>query len=96
MKTIGLVTTYHGTEYRHLRGQKVRIIAVFKNATRPDYDPDSYDNYLLDDADIAYQGGVTADDRVEVQPWIQRERRFSFVTSDPKATDLAAFAHLAR
>jgi len=39
---------------------------------------------------------VTADDRVEVQPWIEREERFSFVSSDPRAIDLDCFKHLAK
>ena len=40
------------------------------------------------------RGGVTAHDRVEVQPWLEREQRWSFVTSDPRAIDLACFRHL--
>ena len=39
---------------------------------------------------------VTADDRVEVQPWLAAEGRFSFVSSDPRAIDLACFASLKR
>jgi hypothetical protein len=39
---------------------------------------------------------VTADDRVEVQPWLAAEGRFSFVSSDPRAIDLACFASLTR
>jgi hypothetical protein len=35
---------------------------------------------------------VTADDRIEVRPWIEREGRFSFVSSDPRAIDLACLA----
>ena len=93
-RVIGKVTPYHGTEHPYLRGHQVRIIAVFKNAARPDYDPDAEDGYLNDDEAIARCGGVTADDRVEVQPWIEREGRFSFASSDPKAIDLAAFEHL--
>jgi hypothetical protein len=31
-----------------------------------------------------------------VAPWIEKEGRFSFVTSDPKAVDLEAYAHLAK
>jgi len=90
MKTIGTTTTYHGTEHGYLNGNRVRIIAVIKGAAGPDYDPDAdYD-------DIARVGGVTADDRVEVQPWLQREGRFSFASSDPCAIDLDCFAHLAR
>ena len=96
MQTIDTTTTYHGTEHRYLAGHKVRIIAVIKGAARTDYDPDADGAYLTDDDDIARAGGVTADDRVEVQPWIEKEGRFSFVSSDPCAIDLACFAHLAR
>jgi len=39
---------------------------------------------------------VTADDRIEVQPWLEREQRWSFVTSDPRAIDLACFRHLSK
>ncbi|MEZ4402848.1 MAG: hypothetical protein R3B06_22700 [Kofleriaceae bacterium] len=35
-------------------------------------------------------------DRVEVQPWLAAEGRFSFVTSDPRAIDLACSASLKR
>ena len=96
MKVLGTVTTYHGTEHPYLRGHKVRIIAVFKNAARRDHDPDAEDGYLRDEADIARSGGVTADDRVEVQPWLEKEGRFSFVSSDPRAVDLECLAHLSR
>jgi hypothetical protein len=41
-------------------------------------------------------GGVTADDRVEVQLWLEGEQRWSFVTSDPRAVDLAIFRELTR
>ena len=34
--------------------------------------------------------------RFEVQPWIEKEGRFSFASSDPRAIDLACFADLAR
>ncbi|MFW5739868.1 MAG: hypothetical protein ACOC1F_05840 [Myxococcota bacterium] len=73
-KTLGTVTIYHGNEHRYLRGHQVRIIAVIKNAAREDYDVDADDGYLTDEEDIARRGGVTADDRVEVQPWPSRPR----------------------
>jgi hypothetical protein len=94
--TIGKTTTYHGTEHRYLKGYEVRIVAVIKGAAAPGYDPDVHDGYLADEEDLRRAGGVTADDRVEVQPWLEREGRFSFVSSDPRAVDLACFAHLAR
>ena len=93
-KIIGGVTTYRGSEHAYLRGYNVRIVAVMKGAASPDYDPDKYGTYLRDDRAIARAGGVTADDRVEVQPWIKRDGRFSFVTSDVNASELECFEHL--
>jgi hypothetical protein len=96
-KIIGKITTYHGDEHRYMKGYKVRIVAILKNAAKPDIDVDGPDyDYLSDDDDIARAGGITANDRIEVAPWIEKEGRFSFVTSDPKATDLAAFKRLPR
>ena len=96
-KIIGQVTTYHGDEHPYLKGYQVRIVAVLHNAAKPDIDVDGSDYaHLDDDRDIERAGGVTAYDRIEVQPWIEKEGRFSFVTSDPKAVDLAAFEGLPR
>ncbi|MBN1336436.1 MAG: hypothetical protein JXB39_10790 [Deltaproteobacteria bacterium] len=86
-KVIGTVTRYTGTEHGYLTGYKVRVVAVFK--------PRNDSAYLTDDDEIARAGGVTGADRFEVQPRIREEGRFSFVTSDPRAVDLEAFAHLA-
>lgn len=96
MTMLGTTTTYDGTEHAYLRGHKVRIVAVLKNALRADYDPDRDGQYIRDEEDLERAGGVTADDRVEVQPWLAAERRFSFVSSDPRAIDLACFASLKR
>jgi hypothetical protein len=52
------------------------------------------DGYITDEEDLVRRGGVTAGDRVEVQPWIEKEERFSFVSSDPRAVDLACFSDL--
>jgi hypothetical protein len=96
-RTIGTTTTYTGTEHRFLSGLKVRIIAVLKNAARADIDVDGTDyDHIDDDDELVRAGGVTADDRIEVQPWLEEEGRFSFVTSDPRAIDLACFSHLRR
>lgn len=97
-ETIGTVTRYHGTEHGYLRGYDVRIVAVLhKGNTAPDADGEipGYE-HLDNDTDIARFGGVTANDRIEVAPFIEKEGRFSWVTSDPKAEDLACFAGLAR
>ena len=91
-KIIGCITSYHGTQHPYLRGHRVQIAAVLKNAARPDIDVDGPDYAHIEDEDeLARAGGVTADDRVEVRPWIEKEGRFSFVTSDAKAVDLACF-----
>ena len=84
--TIGATTTYLGKEHGYLRGYRVRIVAVLK----------ADGSFIKDEDDLARAGGVNADDRVEVQPWLEAERRFSFVTSDPRAVDLACFEHLKR
>ena len=91
-KILGSTTTYHGSEHPYLRGYKVRIAAVMKRAATPDQD----DSYLRDEDGIVRAGGVTADDRVEVQPWLEGEQRWSFVTSDPRAIDLACFRGLTK
>ena len=96
MQTIGTTTTYQGDEHRYMNGHLVRIIAVLRGAAAPDHDADKDDAYLTDDAAIARLGGVSPHDRIEVQPWIEKEGRFSFVSSDPRAVDLACFAHLTR
>ena len=96
-KIIGKVTTYHGTEHPYLKGYKVRIVAVMKNSMKPGIeDDDPEQDYIRDEDDLARSGGVTIFDRIEVQPWLEKEGRFSFVTSDSKATDLAIFKRLAR
>ncbi len=95
-KTIGTITTYDGNEHPYLRGHKVRIIAVMKGAAAPEHDPDRDGMYLRGEDDVARVGGIGADDRVEAQPWLEREQRWSFVTSDPRAIDLACFRHLTK
>jgi hypothetical protein len=75
----------------------VRIVAVLKNAARPDINVDGPNYAHIDDEDeLKRAGGITADDRIEVAPWLEKENRWSFVTSDPRAVDLAAFRHLRR
>jgi hypothetical protein len=73
---IGSVTTYRGS-ITWLRG-KVRIYAVKRG-----------DSYYRDDIDLARAGGLRSTDTVEVQPWIASKGRYSWVTSDPLASELA-------
>ena len=93
---IGRITTYHGDEHPYLRGHKVKIIAVLHNAAKPGIDVDGPDyDHITDDEDLARAGGVTAFDRIDVQPWLDSKERFSFVSSDPLAADLRCFRDLA-
>ena len=96
MRIIGKTTTYQGKEHRSITGRTVRIIAVLKGAATQKQNPDADDAYLSSDEAIVAAGGVSADDRVEVLVWGEAQQRFSFVSMDPLATDLACFAHLAR
>jgi hypothetical protein len=95
-KILGSTTTYHGTEHPYLRDCTVRIVGVMKRAAAPDYDPERDGSYLRDEDEITRADGVTADDRVEVQPWLEGEQRWSFVSSDPRAVDLAIFRNLTK
>lgn len=90
-RVIGRRTTYHGDEHRYLRGHDVVIVAVLKDALHVEEH-----GYLKTDDDVRAAGGVGANDRIEVAPFLPREGRLSFVTSDPRAIDLEAFRHLAR
>lgn len=93
---IGQITTYHGDEHPYLRGHRVKIIAVLHNAAKPGIDVDGPDyDHITDDEDLARAGGVTAFDRIDVQPWLESKERFSFVSSDPLAADLDCFRDLA-
>ena len=96
MPIIGTITTYHGDEHRYLRGYKVKVIGVFKRvvASGPSHDPDDDICVITTDDELERLGGLDANDRVEVQPWLEGEGRFSFVSSDPRVTDLDAFKHL--
>lgn len=67
-------------------------MAVMKRAATPDQD----DSYLRDEDELGRAGGMSGGDRVEVQPWLVDEQRWSFVSSDPRAIDLACFRGLTR
>jgi len=95
-RTIGTITTYDGDEHPYLRGHEVRVVVILPRAAAPDFAPDRDGRVLRNDDEIERAGGVTADDRIEIQPWVEREQRWSFVTSDPRAIDLACFRHLSK
>jgi len=93
-KVIGTITTCNSNEHAYLRGYHVKLIAVIKGAADPDLEVDDDYDFATTDEELARLGGLEAGDRVEVQPWLESEGRFSFVSSDPKATDLACFEAL--
>lgn len=86
-QVIGVETTYTGSEHRYLVGYKVKVIGVIKGAAG---------TLITDDATLARAGGLDVNDRVEVLPWLAKERDWSFCSSDPLAVDLVAFAGVAR
>ena len=90
-RVIGRRTTYHGDEHAYLHGYHVVIVAVLKGALRVE----EY-GHLTNEEEVRGAGGVDAGDRIEVAPFLPKEGRLSFVTSDPRAIDLEAFHHLAR
>ena len=87
-RVIGRRTTCDSDEHPYLRGYEVVVVAVLKNALRVE----EYDLLTTEDA-VRAAGGVGRDDRIEVAPILPNEG-LSFVTSDPKATDLKAWEHL--
>jgi len=93
-KIIGATTRYQGTEFPGLFGELVLVEAVFKGALWSDYDPDDETTFITNDKALANAGGLGVADRVEVRPWIVAEGRWSFVTYDPRAVDLADFDHM--
>lgn len=97
-QTIGKVTTYIGQSIPWLRGQKVKIVAVYKNRLNPSTcRGDEWEGEIIDsDADLDRVGGVGPMDMIEVRPWIEKEGRFSWVTADPAARELECFQGLAR
>jgi hypothetical protein len=90
-RVIGRRTTYHGDEHPYLRGYDVVIVAVLKSALCIEEC-----GHLTSEEEVRGAGGVNADDRIEVAPFLPKEGRLSFVTSDPRTIDLEAFRHLAR
>ena len=93
-KVIGSTTTYGGHRQAYLRGHQLKIIAILKGRAHADADVDDENAYVTDDVHLARVGGVTADDRVEVVPFIELEGRWSWASSDPLASELALFKHL--
>ncbi len=89
-RVIGRRTICDSDEHPYLRGYEVVVVAVLKNALRAE----EYD-YLTTEEAVRAVGGVGPDDRLEVAAILPKEG-LSFVTSDPRATDVEAFRSVAR
>ena len=80
----GSTAHYLGSEVPFLT--KVKIVGVVKRYQYP---------FVIDEESLLERlGGVDKEDRVIVVPWIHKEQRWSFVTSDPRAVDIDVFQHL--
>ncbi len=95
INVLGTITTYSGREMPKLWGCRVRVVGVLKNALCPDVNIPARALYINDEAVLRRAGGITANDRLEVQP-LDALGRPGFVYLDPKADDLEAFAFLKR
>ena len=91
---IGEITTYVGDQIPAAKGQRVRIVGVLRGALCNDADVDLESNYVTDSAILARFGGVTKEDRVEVV-FLRPDGSTILGRYDPRAIDLALFAHLA-
>ncbi len=76
-----------------LKGCKVRIVGVLSRALCRDVDIKAPDFYVNDETRLKHLGGVTAHDRMDVQPMLVSGET-SFIHLDPRAIDLEAFVHL--
>jgi hypothetical protein len=90
---IGAVTMYIGDEFPADRGERFRIVGVYRNALLPGVDIDAVGYRVSDNEQLVELGGVTKNDRVDAA-YVHPDGRGSFVHTNPKAVDLALFAHL--
>lgn len=89
-RVIGRRTTCDSEEHPYLRGYEVVVVAVLRNALRGE----GHEALATEDA-VRAAGGVGPEDRLEVAPILPGEG-LSFVTSDPRATDVEGFRDVAR
>lgn len=91
---IGAITTYVGSQIPAAQGRRVRIVGVLRGALCNHADMDLDSNYVTDNATLMELGGVTKEDRVEVL-FLRPDGSTILGRYDPRAVDLALFAHLA-
>jgi hypothetical protein len=80
---LGQTAIYRGTAHPWLTGLRIEILGIFK--VRPGQpDPELFQ----DEVELATLGGHAPTDTALVAPWIEKEGRFSWVTSDAKVGEL--------
>ncbi len=75
---------------KYIKGKRVVIVAVWKGALKPDFNPDADDAYIRDDETLNKFGGLEATDEVEVETCERWQRSVS--QGIVKATELELFA----
>ncbi len=89
---IGTTTMYVGEEFLGDRGDRFRVVGVYRGALLPDVDIDVPGYLVTDNERLAELGGVTKNDRIDAL-YVGAGAR-GFVHTNPRAVDLALFAHL--
>jgi len=78
-KIIGRITEYTGEEHPSIHGCKVKILYFITPG----------DEAIIKNDEYLEKRGFKPNDRFDVQPWIKTLGRFSFISYDAKAKDLA-------
>lgn len=91
-QVIGATTIYTGDEFVQDRGDRFRIVGVYRNALLADVDVDKPGYLVTDNERLTELGGVTKNDRIDAL--YVGKGNSGFVHTDPRAVDLALFAHL--
>jgi len=86
---IGAETTCSGGN-KYIKGKRIVIVAVWKGALKPGFNPDADDAYIRDDETLKKFGGLEATDEVEVETCERWQRSVS--QGIVKATELELFA----
>jgi len=84
-KVIGTITKMikNPKEHKYLKGYDLKVIAVLRD-----------EDVFHDDSDWGFKGILKKGDRLEVVPFLEKEGRYSFVSSDPLPKQLEAFKNI--
>jgi len=83
MKILGSVGVVRASDdHPYIVNHRVRVVAVLVDAANPEVDADDVRILKTVEEVEALERQLGAGDRLEVQPWLETESRFSVVTSD--------------